>query len=366
MTKRKKKITLNSEIAAKRELAEAEELRNKEKLRKELKKEVKQDIKDSRRRKKEFGQRVYDESPDIRTEEQIELSRTVHEEVMAFVKDKFLYSKFGNKMYPHVIWRRFKENRENCPREKIRVVEKEVIREIVKPNKTYYNYADDKDPVPEEVIVNGYKEILAAYGVDFLDDYTVRKLFYHTILSLAHYLDLNPEFYLKLQDLHVYREPLQRNVMTFIIPKSSVVNKGTTVDTLYNYFVGGDMDIEALQQTLDVFALSFIEYTESKKPLRDKARESYNRYKLISELTEQAKEMLRAQGIVGGKGYRTLVNQLRTELREQYRMQQRQRIKKFREEDEQKRLTNDLSCGIIKEQEETTEEQENKNKPLDK
>lgn len=355
MNKKKKKIELNSEKTLERQLLEAKNIEEEEALRKKLKRELKRELKNSRRRMRELSKKVYDEREDVRTPEQIELSDKVHKEVIDFVKDKYLYSKFGNKLHPHVYWVKGKANLdENKVRESMPVTEKEVIREYVKPNNSYYTYADEKDPVPEEVILNGYKEILSEYCIDHLDEYNIRKLLYHTLLSIAHYLDINQGFYIALEDMHIFREPLKRNVFTVIIPQSSYNNKGTSVESLYQYFVGGDMDVEALQKTLDVFALSFIEYTEAKKSLRDKARESANRYRLLQELTEQAKAMLKAQGISGGKGYRKQLWALRDQLREERRQLNSKHINKKYLTSSEEDLTNEKSCDIIEENEEST------------
>lgn len=328
-----------------RKMKEKEEKERKERAK--IRHEILTERNEGYKRKKAYRQKIYDEAPDERTPEQIEHSEKTMKEVKEFLEDKYVLSKFGNELYPNIVWRRVKEGF-RTPREYIRVVEHEVVKEVVKPNKTYSDYLTERDPVPEEVIINGFKDILEEYGIYHLDDYSCRKLFYHIILSIGHYLDNNPEFFLNMSDIHIYREPLARNIFTVVIPQKSYNEENASVEGLYNYFVGGDMDLEALNKTIDTYALSYIEYTEKRRSLRQKARDSYNRFRLMSEIHEEAKEMLKLQKLNGIKVAKS-AKKLREEITARRKLENRSKIRKYREEDEAKGLTIKNNHDIIEE-----------------
>ena len=357
----KKNLTKAQKAKLERE-AEKKKLK---KERAEAMRELEQDIKAKKRRIKKARKSAQKEVPDNRTPEQVEFSAKAIEELHDFLKDKYVFSKSGAKVYPRLMWSFKPIDGEGVivPFEKgVFVKETEHIKEVYKPNKTYKNYLTERDPVPELVIMNGFKDILGHYGISHLDDYTVRKLFYHIILSLAHYLDVNPEFYLKLSDIDIYREPLVRNMFTVVIPEYSYKEKKKTIDSLYDYFVGGEMDFEALQKTLDVYALSYIEYTEDRRSLRDKAKDSFVRYRKMQEILEEAKTRLKQQGI-SGPGYRKAAE----EMRKQIAKERAEKWKKTynpsllptgltKEDYEQKDLTNEKDCGIIDTESDNKEE----------
>ena len=348
-----KKKKLKSEETKARRKADKKKA---EKERKEALAELELDIKAKKKRIRKARRKAQEEIPDIRTPEQIEFSTNIIENLVKAFKDKFIYAKNGYILYPRLTWTtKAPEGSENVTPyiKSVFVKETEHIKEVYKPNNTYKKYRTERDAVPEQVIMNGFKDILAEYGVTHLDDYTVRKLFYHIFLSIAHYLDVNPEFFLKLTDIDIYREPLVRNVFTVVIPEYSYKEKGKTIDDLYNYFVGGEMDLEALHKTLDVYALSYIEYTEDRRALRDKARDSYIRYRKMCEIADQAKEMLKAQGLTG-KGIKKATQELRAKLtKERAEKWKKTRLPKLYEREQEKLaqltldLTNDENCDII-------------------
>ena len=355
----KKKLTKSEEAKIKRKA----DKKKVEKERKEALAELELEIRAKKKRIKRARKDAQKEVPEQRTPEQIEFSAKAINDIFGFLKDKFVYSKRGIKLFPRLNWTvKPPENEETfVPFEKnVFVKETEHIKEIYKPNNTYKNYRAERDPVPEQVIMNGFKDILDEYGITHLDDYLVRKLFYHIFLSIAHYLDVNPEFFLKLSDVDIYREPLVRNMFTVVIPEYSYKEKGKTIDSLYNYFVGGEMDLEALHKTLDVYALSYIEYTEDRRALRDKARDSYIRYRKMWEIADEAKAMLKAQGLTG-KGVKKATLELREKLtKERAERWKKTRLPKLYEEEQRKLdqlsldfdkkdLTNDEDHDIMKE-----------------